>query len=503
MKLLDRYILGKFLSNFLSSFAILMVIFIFQTIWLYIGDLAGKGLDLMIIGKFIFYFMPSLIDKVLPLTVVLSSILTFGTLAENYEFAAMKASGISLQRAMRTLIVFVLFLGLIAFFFANNIAPAAAFKVYNLKQNIGRVKPAAVIAEGVFSDFEGMNIKVDKKFGENDRFLEKVIIHQKETGAISNVVIKAKTGELISSKESPIVQLVLKDGHYYKDVQSKSAIKKKLHPFAKANFDEYIINIALTNLEDQDLEEDRKTDTDKMKNVSRLIKDIDSIKKDNLKNIKAFSKNISLRAGAFKPEINVTKAVLKAIEKVKTTDSLKQSALAVIPEKTKDSVTLANNVLAYYNEQSQEQILNSAHSATTNVLNSISARKKEIEIKYQRYNIHILSLHNKYALAFSCIVLFFVGAPLGAIIRKGGLGLPMVIAILLFLTYYFLGVFVGNSAKVGKISPVLGAWLPTLVMLPLGIFLTLRATNDKGLVTFGSIIDVYVNKFKKKPKNTD
>ncbi len=490
MKILDRYILGKFLLNFFSSFVILILIFIFQTIWLYIGDLAGKGLDIVIIGKFIFYFIPSIIGQVLQLTVILTSILTFGTLAENYEFAAMKASGISLQRAMRYIIIFVLLLGVLTFFFENNVAPAAAHKIYNLKRNIGNLKPAAIITEGVFSDFEGMNIKVDKKFGENDRFLKGIIIHRKHRNVISNVIIKAKTGELISSKDSDILQLALKDGYYYEDVQSNNPKTKKKQPFAKANFNEYKINIELTDMVNQDLEEDQKTETDKMKNVSRLIKDIDSIKKDNQKIIKAFAKNISLRAGAFNKSAIESNPRIKAENSVPFNDSLKTT------DKTIDKI----NILDLYEQLMQIEILASAHSATSNLKNSISGKKRELEIRYERYNIHILTLHKKYALSLSCIILFFVGAPLGAIIRKGGLGLPMVVSILFFLTYHFLGVFITNSAKVGKISPVIGAWIPTIIILILGVFFTMRATNDKGLINFGSILDFYVNKFKKNSK---
>ena len=142
-----------------------MFIFIFQTIWLFIDDLAGKGLDIVIIGKFLFYLMPNLTEKVLPLTVLLSSILTFGTLAENYEFAAMKASGISLQRAMLSLIVFIIFLGGVTFYFANSVIPASEQKIYNLRRNIAKVKPAVAIVEGVFSDFEGADMNTGKMIG--------------------------------------------------------------------------------------------------------------------------------------------------------------------------------------------------------------------------------------------------------------------------------------------------------------------------------------------------
>ena len=227
LRILDQYILGRFLYNFTSSFVILMFIFIFQTIWLFIDDLAGKGLDIIIIAKFIFYLLPDLTEKVLPLTVLLSSIITFGNFAENYEFAAMKASGISLQRAMLSLIIFVTFLGGVTFFFANSVIPASQQKIYNLRRNIAKVKPAAIIQEGVFSDIEGRSIKVENKYGPNDRMLENVIIHEKSRLQKNKTVIKASKGEFISSEESDIIQLILEDGHYYEDIEAKNSEDKK------------------------------------------------------------------------------------------------------------------------------------------------------------------------------------------------------------------------------------------------------------------------------------
>ncbi|MBO0341140.1 LptF/LptG family permease [Flagellimonas profundi] len=497
MKILDQYILRRFLYNFFSSFFILIVIFIFQGIWLFIDDLAGKGLGMVIIGKFIFYFIPTLVDKVLPLTVLLSSILTFGTFAENYEFAAMKASGISLQRGMRSLIVFVLFLGLVTFFFANDVIPKSEQKMFNLRRNIAKVKPAAAITEGVFSDFEGtgegMNIKVDKKYGEQDRFLDNVIIHKKTEQNINNTVIKAKSGELISSEESDIIQLVLKDGHYYEEVLPKDSKEKRKQPFAKSNFETYTINIDISELNEQDLEEDQNITTNKMKNVGRLIKDIDSLRENNLEKVAAFSKNVVNRMGAFQNTVPQD-STQKNLDPIKrdTIEEAKQDSIKTIDEFIKSLV-----------QWEQIQVMKKAQNEVSSILNTVVAKKDELQSRYKFYNSHILSLHQKYALALSCIILFFVGAPLGAIIRKGGLGLPMVVAIILFLTYYFIGVFAGNYAKEGNIHPAIGAWLPTLIMLPLGISLTRRATADKGLIGFGHFIDRIKSIFKKKAKEAE
>jgi lipopolysaccharide export system permease protein len=453
-----------------------MFIFIFQSIWLYIDNLAGKGLDLVIIGKFIFYLLPNLTEKVLPLTVLLSSILTFGTFAEHYEFAAMKASGISLQRSMRTLIVLVSFLGLVTFFFADRVIPAAELKSYSLKKNIAKVKPAVAIAEGLFSEFEGtgMTILVQEKYGENDRFLRDVIIHKKNPNQINNTVIKAKEGELISSENSNLIQLKLIDGHYYESLSVPTQRNHSQHPFAVSNFESYIINIDLTELNMVDMDEEISANSDKMKNVVQLRTDMDSISDNNAVIVAALSKNITERMG---------------LQVINTPLSTKQDSL--FSKMPADSLRSVPNILEGFNPVQKTQLVSEAINTVTMSALTIQTKRKELLIRYKIYNMHALSLHKKYALGLSCIVLFFVGAPLGAIIRKGGLGLPMVIAIILFLTYYFLGVFTYNYAKEGNISPFFGAWIPTLIMLPLGIFLTRRATADKGMVQFGSILDFF------------
>lgn len=458
--------------------------------------MAGKGLDIVIIGKFLLYLIPELMDKVIPLTVLLSSILTFGTFAENYEFAAMKASGISLQRAMLSLIFFIVFLGGVTFYFANNVIPASQQKFFNLRRNIAKVKPAAAIEEGAFSEFEGMSIKVDNKYGEKDRFLENVTIHIKDNTSQNKTVIKAKTGELVSSESSDLIQLVLRDGHYYEDIYTKNNTDKVKNPFASANFEIYRMNIEIPDME-EDLEEESNIDTDRMKNASRLIKDIDSLKNDNLKIVNAFSKNISNRMGAFVPLPPVDSVFLKKQIQY-TRDTLTKTEIDTATSVIQEPITSIEDIVERFKDWQKIQLISSAKNSTTSIIASIQSKKEDMDRRLKIYRMHILSLHKKYALALSCIILFFVGAPLGAIIRKGGLGLPMVIAIILFLTYYFIGVFAGNYAKEGNIHPILGAWLSTLIMLPLGVVLTKRATEDKGLMSFGSIIDRFRDLFKRK-----
>ncbi|MFI2743236.1 LptF/LptG family permease [Zhouia sp. PK063] len=497
MRILDRYILSRFLYNFISSFLILMLIFIFQAIWFFIGELAGKDLDIVIIIKFLWYYSPNLVPNVLPLTVLLASIMTFGNLAENYEFAAMKSSGISLIRAMRSLIVFMLILGVCTFYFANDVIPKGEQKYYNLRRNIAKVKPATVIVEGVFSEMNGFNIKVDKKYGDKGQFFDNVIIHIKEKNEQNTTVIKAKHGELKSSENSNLLRLVLKDGNYYRDILPENSKDLYRYQNAKAHFEQYTILVDITKNLDLDTE---GRDTYKMMNISELKHNIDSISEDNKRVLTSFGDNIYRRTGIENLEINQRRPVHN--NKRKEEDSLK------IEEKVKDTLTLdeVKNIVSLYKEGwRKEQLLDMALNNIHNMVQTIDNKRMDLNRRNKLLNVHIISMHEKYALAFACVILFFVGAPLGAIIRKGGLGLPMVVAILLFLTYHFLRIFMQNYAEDGSISPVLGAWFSTLVMLPLGVLFTRTATSDKALFSFSNFfapVALFFKKYFKKLKST-
>ncbi|MFD1096476.1 LptF/LptG family permease [Salegentibacter chungangensis] len=463
MKILDRYILTSYLKTFFTVFIILMFIFVLQTIWLYIGELAGKDLDAEVIFKFLLYFSPKLVPLVLPLTILLTSIMTFGNFAENYEFAAMKSSGISLQRAMRGLTVFILFVSLTAFFFANNVIPAAEYKSINLRKNIAKLKPAMAITEGVFNEVGNINIKVEDKSGDNGQYLTDVIIHQKTDRTGNFTVMKANKGELVGSTNSDVLSLILKDGNYYDEIQPTDYRKKPNKPFAKSYFREYTINMDLSNFNNVDLEDENYSNTQGMLKISELNESIDSFSTEYNKKVKDFSSYMYKRSGVTSMDINLNPS-----------DSVQE---------------IKNSILEKYDTYQAQQIVNLALGSVNGAISHIILKKSEFKKSAKQLNKFEIALHEKYALAVACIVLFFVGAPLGAIIRKGGMGLPMVVAILLFLTYHFIGIFAKNSAEDGSISPFWATWLSTIIMLPLGIFLTYRATTDQGLFVFDNLIN--------------
>ena len=208
MKIIDKYILKSYLIRLISVFGICLFIFIIQTFWLFIDELAGKGLDILIIGQFLVYYSPKLIPLVLPLSVLLASLMTFGTLSENYEFAAMKSTGISLQRALLGLSIFHILLGIGTFYFSNHVIPYGELKSYNLRKNLAKLKPTLAIREGIFNEIGQYNIRVEKKYGDNNRFLKNVIIHEYTPDKKNNIVIKADRGEMKNEPTDPNLKLV-------------------------------------------------------------------------------------------------------------------------------------------------------------------------------------------------------------------------------------------------------------------------------------------------------
>jgi lipopolysaccharide export system permease protein len=479
VKILDKYLLKTFLITFTSVFVILFFIFILQTVWLFIAELAGKDLDFVLILKFLLFSMPGIVPLVLPLSILLASIMTFGDLSENYEFAAMKSSGVSLQRAMKSLTFFILLLSIAAFAFANNIIPYSQYKFINFKNNIAQVKPAMAIAEGQFSDIGNYNIKVDKKSGEKGNLLTGVTIHRKSSNGVGNTtVIKAKRGELLSSEDSNILQLVLFDGYYYEDIIPKKYQERDKVPFAKSSFKRYNLNMDLSKLNNVDVEQEKISNTSTMLNISELTYTLDSLSTNYTKDISSFADNIHLRTGIASP-VPLRRELVK--------DSAKTGKILPAPK----------NLLDIYTNGDKLKILDIAKSNVSNTVFSISGTKDDLSFKQKNINTHWLSVYDKFVIAYACILMFFIGAPLGAIIRKGGLGLPIVFAVLIFITFHFINTFGKKIAQENGITPFLGAWMSSLLLTPLALLLTYRATNDIGLINMDVVLEPLQKLFRK------
>lgn len=477
MKILDRYILTTFVSTLLTVFVILYFIFILQGIWLFIAELAGKDLDIMIIVQFLLFYSPKMVPLVLPLSVLLSSIMTFGNFAENYEFAAMKASGISLQRAMRVLSIFIFILAFVSFWFANDVIPKSEYKFINLRKEIVHTKPAMAITAGQFNDLGNINIKVDKKTGNKGQYLENVTMHVKSTSGYENKsVIKAHNGELETKENSNILQLHLFDGNYYEDVTAKTYQQAQRYPFVKTQFEKYTINIDLSNFED-DSDQDKITNTTGMLNVVQLNYTIDSLQKSKIAEKNSNAANLVLR----------TNTLFSYKSSEKDTTNLKEAP---------------KDIVADFSVKTKQRILQAAIDNTSNLSFNAESNEATLSSKQKNINSHWLALHEKFVISYTCFLMFYIGAPLGAIIRKGGLGLPIVFAVLIFITYHFINTFGRKVAQEDGMPAFLGAWIASILLTPLAIFLTYKATNDNGMVNFDVITQPIRKFFTKKKEST-
>ena len=388
----------------------------------------------------------------------------------------MKSTGISLQRVMGGLSIFIVLLSVTTFLFANNVIPWAEYNAYNLRKNIAKIKPQMAIVEGQFNEIGDFNIKVDKKTGDRGQYLSNVIMHQQKNNRPGNyTVIVAKSGELKSNPNSNILQLVLFDGNYYEEIHSRDPKEILKKPAVTSYFETYTMNVDLAALNNVDLDEKSFTSRYNMLDVGGLNYTIDSLYKSKSNEYKDLSETLYTRTSINTLNINISRE----------TDSIYKG-----------------DVLDLFENKSKLQIVNLALNSLISTTQIITTKDQFMTISEKWLNKHLIALHEKYVLGFACFILFFVGAPLGALIRKGGIGLPLVVAILLFLTYHFIGIFAKNSSEDGTLNPILATWLSTLIMLPLGVYLTGRATNDKGLFDFDSYLDPIKKFLNLRPKNS-
>ena len=483
MKIIDKYLLKSFLITFATVFVILFFIFVLQSIWLFIAELTGKDLDFITILKFISFYSPIMVPLVLPLSILLASIMTFGSFAENYEFAAMKSGGISLGRAMRYLILCSFVFSAIAFLFANNIIPEAQFRFINLRKTIVQTKPAMAIGEGQFSKIgTTTSIHVEKKSGENGSFLEGITMHMKkgEFGTVTTV-IKAKRGVLKSDESTNLLQLDLLDGNYYEDIQPKKFEERDKLPFAKSSFKKYTVTIDLAKLNGATSEGNEIVNTYNMLNMSELKYTIDSLQLTFNKDVTSYSDNLDKSGESLAMEYNVPVV-----------------ASVVVPKKTK----LTDDLIALFPADKKALVLDLAKNNLNNTIFTLDSYKTDLEFKQNNINDHWIGYYDKILVAYSCLLMFFIGAPLGAIIKKGGLGLPLVFAVLIFIVYNFANTFGKKLAGQDALPPLIGTAAGALILTPFAILLTYRATNDMGLTIDLDWLIVHIKKFLNK-RNTN
>ncbi|MEP7229357.1 MAG: LptF/LptG family permease [Ginsengibacter sp.] len=465
-KKLDILILKAFVWPFIATFFITLFVFMMQILWKYIDDLVGKGLDIITLVKFLIYASATLVTLALPIAILLSSIMTFGKLGENFELVAIKSSGISLLRFMRPLFFVSLILSFVAFLFANYIAPVANLKFAVIYNDIYRKSPAFDLKDGVFyNGFRGYSIKVGKK--EKDKStLRNVLIYEQSYGVQDNAII-SESGKMTVSNDKKFLEFRLQNGHRYEE---KGNFNTAQNEFIVLGFKEYNKLFDLTQLNIQKTSDSLFMNNMKMKTLRQLDKDIDSLKKipDSLVKRSKSDLKIYLKYPGYEYS-NLLKKKLPV-----TTKHDFGSSIKIADKKVKSFDDLIPDSL-------QTMIRDQA-------LNSLSSIKNNLEVTGNDYSNRLREItstkvewHKKLSLSFACLVLFFIGAPLGSIIRKGGLGLPLVAALIFFMVFYLLNIFGEKFTKDGLLNTVTGIWLAVIVLSPVGFFLTYKAMHDSQL----------------------
>ena len=470
IKKLDIFVLKSFLLLFAGTFFICLFIFMMQFLWRYVDELVGKGLEIKVLAQFFFLSALTLIPLSLPLAILLAALMTFGNFGERYELLFMKAAGIPLLRIMQPVILFCVLLGLTSFFFQNVVGPKAQKELWTLIVSMKQKSPEVDIPEGVFySDIDGYNIYVKQKDRETG-ILKDVLIYNFSDGFENAHIIWAAEGKLELTADKQHLYLHLYNGEQFENLKSQAGLSRNV-PYRRETFREKHTLIQFDtqfNMVDGNFL-NRRSD---IKNMNEITHAIDSLT-----------------------------AYADSLGRSMHSDIMQSTYKAPILSKS-DSVKIQEEKLSVINIDSVFNTLTSAEKLKTlstceNRLSSLSSdwSMKSYLTKETDANIrgHRSDWHKKITLSLACIIFFFIGAPLGAIIRKGGLGMPVVLSVLIFILYYIIDSGATRVAKSGEMNIILGTWMSTLVLAPLGGFLTYKSNKDS--VVFN--IDVYIAFFRK------
>lgn len=463
MKKLHIFMLKSFSGPFVATFFISMFVLVMQFLWRMIDEIVGKGLDVAVIAELLFYVSTTLVPMALPLAVLLSSIMTFGNLGENYELIALKSAGISLYRIMKPLIILIVGLTIFAFFFSNNILPVANLKFYSLLYDIRKQKPEMSFKEGIFNnDLEGYSIKIDR-INKNTGMMYGMLIYNHKEGAGNYEVTKADSGMMIADVKNNLMELILYSGYSYTDEGMKNSNVRRTFPFRRLQFAKETVLIDLPGTDFKRSDQDGFRSLSMMLNIKQLNSSIDTIQymvKD-------------------RKEADVQRMLKTNYVKNKALNANRDSVLQI------EMKGVTGNVDSLFRSFDADE----QHRATSNALQyarEVKQRHQDDLTYYKAQNEKViknkLEWHRKFSLSFACFIFFFIGAPLGAIIRKGGLGMPVVVSVLLFIIYYVITMMGERSAREAVISPAVGSWVSAFILLPLGVILTYKSVTDSEMM---------------------
>ena len=452
MKKIDQLILRSFIPPFFATFFITLFVLLMQFIWKYIDDIAGKDLGFIVIAKLLFYTSASLVPVALPLACLLASIMTMGALGEHFELVAFKSSGIGLGRFMRGMIFSGIVISMIAFLFSNYLIPVANLKAGSLLYDVQSSRPALNIKEGVFyNGIDGYSIRIGHK-DPSGTGIHDIMIYDHTSGRGCDNVITARDGEMFMTEDKRFLSIKLLQGHHYEELPPQSADRQG--EFVRTDFDSYQRYFDLSAFTLERTNESMFKSHYQMMNLSQLTKDIDTLK---ISKAQTGERLFDYIYRSFQPQF------------------LPDTSLAVVPAPEK-------NLPSYYAGTLQGLDRKNAFIKATPIARDMEAYASNAVRDNEFMDINIAKenseWHKKFTLSIACLLLLLIGAPLGAIIRKGGLGMPLVVAVIFFVIFHILNLGGWKMAE-GMILPAwIGVWLPIIVMTPIAILLIRMARND-------------------------
>jgi lipopolysaccharide export system permease protein len=463
----------SYLGPFVMTFFISLFILLMQFLWKYLDDLIGKGLEWYVVGQLLLFASASLVPLALPLAILLSSIMTFGNMGEHYELVACKAAGISLQRIMLPLVLTSLAISLGAFFFANNVMPYANLKMGSLLYDVRQQKPAFSIKEGIFyNGIDGYSIKVSKK-DKDGQTLHNIMIYDHTASIGNNKIILADKGRMFMSQDDRYLLVNLFNGNNYEEKENRKGAYDT-HPLLRTNFKEETVRFDLTAFKLTRTNEDLFKDNYQMLNIKQLKVAEDTLKKKLTERKKEFAATINtfyyFRRESFLP---------------KPPGDLRKKG--------------ETQFLQLFDKPTQKALIQIALNNSRNAQTLVHATTEDLHEREKLIYRHEIEWNRKFTLSFACFVLFFIGAPLGAIIRKGGLGLPVVFSMIFFVAFHVMSITGEKFAREGVMSAAQGMWLASMVLLPIGVFLTYKATTDSALFEGDAYIRWLKKLFARKP----
>lgn len=452
------------------TFFIVVFIFVMQFLWMYMDDIAGKGISWAIIGELLFWVALTTIPMALPLSTLLASIMTMGNLGENNELLALKSAGISLQRIMRPLMVLVIVISMLAFYISNNLLPLSNLKLDTLLRDVKEKNPVFALDVGVFTtNLPGYAIKIGDKEPRTD-LLKDVMIYNHRSPSAGNASVTIADSGIISVTQSGNYLITLYSGNSYEDGVSKDGVYADNRPFSHHEFarQEFLVQAEQWSRTDEEQNKGKM----QMLSLVDLSRSIDTLRKEQEQEAsRSVSMYLAYNTFGNSSELDTASVISARYVKPFSVDSL-------------------------FSSYTDEQKYNAASAALRKAEDAVAQMeymKYEREVKRRDIAQGEIEWHMKFTLSVACLIFFFIGAPLGAIIRKGGLGMPMVVSLFLFVVYWVIFSTGKKMAIQGSWNVIFAMWLPTFILLPLGVFLTYKATTDSSLFN----ADKYVAWFKK------